>query len=318
MKNKKTIIIIVSIIIFLLLGIALYFIFANKEKEIISGPVHQPSIPTTNTKVQINLGKSVVNRGNYEVFRVEPKFKLEIVKNLALNSGFKLVTSDEDVYYMWRRENDLISYDVISNKLAFSGNNIFTLQTIDENLFSEMAKKYFEEDWQYNVSSEEGKTGEITYIAYRKLGESLHVESRENKNETDKIVVENGKIISGSLTLTSFQGTGEYLPLLSKEELSKYINQSEYPKEILPSYETLNSVMDLAYKQGYEDIYKTLENCSVDKISIVYYYKNITQEVLTPVYKAISICQVEYEKKKYEIPATIFVSAIEPSHILTD
>ena len=204
---------------------------------------------------------------------------------------------------------------MIANKISISGKNILVPDQIDGNVFSSIAKKYFNEEWEYEIFSKNEGEDSIEYLAYRKLSNGNHVESRENKNETDRIVVTDGQITIATLTLSNFYPTSEYLPLLNKETLVAYVNQQEYPKEILPSYDTLNSVMEMEYFQSYEEVAKTLNNCMVDEFLVVYYYKNTNQGVLTPVYKAISMCDVVYKEKTYQIPAVIYISAVEPDYI---
>ncbi len=283
-----------------------------------SNPIPQKSIVTTHKNVQIGIGSTVPDEENYEVFNIEQTFKLDIIRNLAESNGFKSKIANENIYYLWVRGKDLIGYDIVANKLSILGTNILILEQIDDNIFSNIAKKYFNEEWQYENFSKVEKNGETEYLAYRKISNGAHVESRENKNETDKIVVENGEITTAILTLSNFRGTGEYVPLVNRNDLNRYINQQEYPKEILPSYDTLNSVMGMEYFQSYEEISKTLNNCIADKITVVYYYKNVNQSMLTPVYKAIGGCDVVYEKNTYQIPAVIYINAIDPNYILKD
>lgn len=319
MKNKKTIIIISVVLGVFLLSLSFFLVLRKKDEKVISAPIPQRSITaTTSNNVKIGLGNTVFEKENYETYIIAQTIKLDIIRSLALNNGFKQKISDENTYYLWERGKDLISYDVLANKIVISGINILILEDVNDNIFSDIAKKYFNEDWKYEIFEKNELSGRIEYLAYRKLTNGSYVESRENKNETDRIVIEGGRITSATLTLTNYYPTEEHVPLINKETLDGYINQQQYPKEILPSYDTLNSMMEMGYKEGYDEIAKTLNNCLVEKITVVYYYKNLDQGVLAPVYKALSMCDVVYKKKTYQVPAVIYISAIDPNYILIE
>ncbi len=315
MRNRKAIIISVAIGVLLIVLLLCYFLKSKDHENIVTEPVIQKSITTTSQKAQISIRNIVIKEDNYEIYTISQTFKLDIVRNLALGNGFKLTTSDENKYYLWQKGDDVIAYDMVANTLSVSGMNIFLLEQIDDNVFSNIAQKYFNEEWEYEISSKNEKAGRTEYLAQRRLPNGLHVESRENKKETDRIVIENGRITSATLTLAKFSPTGEYAPLLDGIELRGYINKQEYPKEILPSYDSLNSVIGMGYYESYEEVAKTLSNCEAEKMEVVYYYKYIDQGVLTPVYKAISMCEVTYKKKRYQIPAVIYMNGIDPNLI---
>jgi len=316
MKNKKTILILVAGSV--ILGLFLFLLLRNNDKEVLSEPVIQGSIPSSKQTVKISLGGVPLQKTKYEVFSISPLLKLGKIKELAQSNGLEEKISDGNNYYLWERDGNIISYDAIANKVTISGMNILFLNQIDDNIFTNLAKKYFDEDWEYEVFSKTEKSDSTEYLAYRKLNTSAHIESRENRNQTDRVVVENGRITVAVLTVSSFSSTGEYVPLLDRKGLNSYINQSEYLKEIIPSYDMLNSVMEMDYLESYEDIAKTLSNCVAEEISVVYYYKNLKQGALTPVYKVSALCDVIYEKNTYQIPAVVYTNAIEPNYILLD
>lgn len=325
MNTTKKKYIIIGVFAIIVLAIALFVIFASKEEEesLIEKPIPQISLPITKETIKVEIKEISSKRKNYPLYTITNDIKLQKIQDLLLSVGFRDASQNSsEGYYLWKRENDLVTYSIVSNILTISGENVLRIgnDVVGAEIFSRLVEEYFGEEWEYGLFQEKKyENGIVEYNAFRKLEDDLYVQMREWINGTDSIQVQDGKVISARLLLSSFSPTGEYAPLVVKNQLEKYIAQQDYPKEIVPEPSLLLSELNIdAYSSVYREATDNLTDCISDEVDVVYYYKHTKQGLLTPVYKISARCDANYENKKYQIPVTIFTNAIDPSYILTD
>ncbi len=321
MKNKNKIIIL--IIAVAIIGSALFFLFFNKEKtKYPEQPIEQKSLTTTDQ--DINLDKTDIdNDEDYPLWQISNSVKLSSVEKMiaGLSSEFKLIDSLEGEFYRWSNENDEIIYDLEKNYLIFSYAEGIPLDEVEitNNSFSNFVKKYFDQKWQYTVfKNEKEVNGETIYYAKRVLENESEVEVREHNQQTDYLALKDGEIIYGKILLTNFIESEISVPLISNEDLNKYLNTADYPKEIYPQYggireSVLNEVDYLS--EEFEELDKTLDNCKSTSSEVIYLYKSFDQQLLTPVYKLEVQCEVTYKEQQYSVPAIAYVNAVDPEYL---
>ena len=321
MKNKnKTIILIIAVAI---IASAIFFLFFNKEKiKYPKQPIEQKSLTTTDQN--INLDKTDIdNDGDYSLWQISNSLKLSSVEKMVaeLSNEFNLIDSLEGDFYQWSNGNDEVIYDLGKNYLIFSYAEGIPLDEaeITGNSFSNFVKKYFDQKWQYTVfKNEKGNNGETIYYAKRVLEDEFEVEIREHNQQTDSLALKDGKIIYGKILLTNFVESEISVPLISNEDLNKYLNTAEYPKEIYPQYggireSVLNEVDYLS--EEFEELSETLDNCKSTSSEVIYLYKSFEQKLLTPIYKLEVQCEVTYKEQQYSIPAIAYVNAVDPEYL---
>jgi hypothetical protein len=320
--NKKNIIIGAIVIFLVLLVISLLFLLKGDKVQYPDQPIRQNSLLKSEDKIDLGSTR-IENQSDYFLWQISNQVKLEAVKEMikSINSEFTLSDSQEGVFYQWSQREDEIFYDITKNYLIFRYTEgiDFDEAEITNTSFATFVNKYFDQQWQYNVfKNEKGSNGETIYFAKRTLYEDINVEVREHNQQTDYLALKDGKIIYGKLLLTQFVKTDIQLPLATQNQLNAYLNLKEYPKEIYPQYGALGDSLlkELDYlSEQFEELTETLSNCKSTSSEVVYLYKSFDQELLTPVYKLDTQCELTYEGKQYSVPAIAYVNAIDPEYV---
>lgn len=319
--NKKTLIIVSSILVVLIGLLALYFFVIKPRQSYPKEPILQTSLGTT--KQYIEVKKFTAKSGDYPVLGVSNRVQLEKVKEMmtTLNLNIPLKSSEEGGYYNWSDDKNSFFYDLDQNALIFklSDGIVLNEAEITGYTFTNLLNKYFGLNWNYNVFAKEKRTtGETVYYAKRYITEKNLLEQRDNNGYTDYIAYKDGKITYGKLLLTEFTDANVSAPLITENELKRYLNVKDYPKELYPSYAVLqDSVLkEVNYlSSDFEKITKTMTNCSGTATDVIYLYKSLNQKYLTPVYKMDLQCEIVYDSKTYQIPTTGYVNAIDPNYV---
>lgn len=322
MTRKK--LVIIGIAVISVLGIFLFFFLRKGEGEkLIKEPIVQKSLPVSRESISVDIREVSEPNTNYPLYQITKGVKLERITKLASENGFRLVDSETEGYYFWKRGEEIISYNEVSNIFTVEAKNVLHVPRDIEygvETFSYVAGEYFNEKWVYDLVDQKEFSDSIQeYFVSRKLEDGLNVKMREGLNETDYLQIQDGKIVYARLMLSNFVKTDSLVPLLSKNKLKQYLAQKEYPKEIFPEPSILLSELDVdPYSQEYIKATEVLTDCVSDEVNVVYYYKSMNQDLLTPIYKISARCDANYEGQKYQIPVTILTNAIEPNYILLD
>lgn len=323
-KTNKIIIIGISLAVIALLVIIL--LTQNDKKEYLSEPIPQTAIAFSPEKVSIKELAKWVEKNDFYLWEVKNDIKLQKVEQIAYENNLKLIRSEEGVVYHWTKDSAQLIYNLSSNTLTVLGKDIIKidgLSSVTSATFTDLFKKYFELDFLFEVfMTEKKESGETVYYAKRYLDETNLIEIGSHNYQTDYIAVKNGKILYANLLLAEYQNTNKILPLIARDELEKYINQANYPKDFYPQMSILNNnpvFEKIEYIESeYKKVLSSINNCKADDISIVYIYKKMSQKYLTPVYKLQVQCELEYEGDMYSIPGTMFVNAIQPEFVSTE
>lgn len=327
-KNKKGILIlIIFIILFTVIGLILLFSNRRKGTKTLNEPIKQEVLNTaSNKKVVVKVEGVRSKEQVFNLWKVSNKVKLEDVRNIANGLGLKQGISEEASFYNWGSGNKKINYNVITNTLFILGDNILTLDSLNDvnaSTFSDLVKKYFNYEWDYDMFySDKLKSGETVYYARRYLFQDIRIEIDSHNQQTDYIAVKDGKILYAKLLLTEFVDSNILLPIISHGELANYINQPKYPKSIYIKRDIFNNdpvFESMEYiPSEYEAFNNSVNDCKSDNISLVYLYKNMNQGNLTPVYKIESVCSATYKNKSYSVPAVVYTNAINPNYVISN
>lgn len=327
-KNKKAIIILaIFIVLFIVLGIVLIVSNNKKKGNTLTEPIKQEVLNTTSTKkVVVNTATVEKKEKVFNLWSVSNQVKLDDVKSIATRANLKQGLSKEASFYNWGGDTRQINYNVITNVLFVLGDGILTLDNLSEvndSTFKELVKQYFGYEWEYDMfHSDKLVSGETVYYARRYLFDDVRIEIEGHNQQTDYIAVKDGKIVYAKLLLAEFVDSNILLPIISYGELASYINQPKYPKSMHIKRDMFNNdpvfeAMEYVPAE-YEAFNNSVDNCKSDKISLVYLYKNMNQENLTPVYKIESICEATYKNKSYRVPAVVYANAINPNYVIAD
>lgn len=315
MKKGIKIVIIVGIVLVIIITVILILVL-KKNPDYPKEPISQSSLGISNENITLNI--SNLESSERPLLGVSNEVILDQVTTFVktINPSLKQSIVEQGEFYNWKYKNQYVSYDLTQNILEFSVPSGISWDeaSITGDSFTRFVKKYFNKDWTYALSS----SGDGTYYANRTFS-GQKIVTTDYREQTDTLGYKDGKITYGRILLTEFFDSKVTLPLMSESKLKQYINVKNYPKEIYPIFSSLqdNVLKEVNYlSDDFETIVNTLNNCKGASAEIVYLYKRLTQETLTPVYKMDLTCDITYKNQIYSVPATAYVSAIEPEYVL--
>lgn len=320
MKIEKKYIIIGVVAISLIGVVVLAILFSQKQLKYPSEPLNQQSLSRDTKSISLS-STQIPDAGDFQLFQISSDTKYSAVNDFAKIFDLRLSSSEDGEYYNWSSNNGLVMYDLSKNIFVFEIKNGIEWgeAELSETSFNRFLKTYFGEDWKYEITGSEKRSGgETVYFANRYINDKNIVEVREHNQQTDMLTLKDGKIVSGKLLLTIFTPMDYKVPLVSSDVLRVSIQDSKYPKEIYPQFSSLqdNILKEVNYlSSDFDEVMESLENCSSKESSVVYYYKSFDQLLLTPVYKLDLQCDVTYDKILYSVPAVAYVNAIDSQYL---
>lgn len=325
--NKKKTIILIVILLSLFLLLALFFVLSGKKKEVYQGePILLEALPP-NDLGEIDVKNLRINEDICTVWGVSDKVSVSAIKEMIGGLGLDLTLENEEEgshYYWIDNEGNSFQYSLLRNSLTF---NIvdgipWDEVTLTNNSFSTFVEKYFDVSWDYELTNTLSfPEGREVFYARRLLEAGIGVEMAPNLyQETDYLILGNGKIFSGEIFLTHFFDTGIDVPLLSSSVLSEYVNSPSYPKIISVRPDDIATVLGL--DNDYPDInmevlelQQSVDNCKATDYSVVYLYNSFDQTLLVPTYRLTMRCKLMYKDLEYSVPAVGYVNAIDPKYV---
>lgn len=316
------------IIVFIsIIAVAIYLFLNRKDSEYTGNPIPQESL-TTSEMPEVDLkALRIDEREEYQIWRVSNKVSLTDIENMIYDIGLNLSLEQQggEEFYYWKDDGgNYFQYSLLLNTVIFNLEEGIEWgeATLTDNSFSNFVRKYFNVEWDYNLTSTiDFPDGEMLYYAKRMVEGDVGIEKTPNLyQETDYLALKNGKIMSGEIFLTHFLESGIKIPLLSEVNLENYINQPDYPRmmNVRPNYIASAISSDDEYPYMSDEIIglqETIRDCKALNYSVVYLYKSFTQEYLTPVYRLELECLIEYQQSEYSVPAVAYVNAINPQYI---
>ncbi len=323
MEKKNKILFVIIVLVSIGVAVAIYFIIKNRNQDTTSNLVQQQSLSTSGENIA--LGKTTISDTQAAIYTLSSMTVLSKVEEFIqeIDSEMTISVQDEGDYYVWEHGDDSVIYDLDQNYLIFNiekGIN-WNEASLNGHSFAQFVNQYFSKSWTYTFAdSAKMPSGETIYYAKRNI-ENTYIETVLDKQETDYLAMKNGKIIYGKILLIEIEDSGKNVPLISQKELDKSINLSSYPKEVYPQFGAIQKIIlsDVDYKSDeFMNIANTLSDCVSSSAKLVYLYKNMNQQNLTPVYKLDLTCKITYKDTQYDVPAIGYVSAIDPKYISSD
>ena len=327
LNKKRTTLIGVIIITLLILFVIYIFFFREKEEEYTGEPITQESLPSNDIGEIDTKDLRVNEQERYRIWGVSNQTSLSNIEDMisTLNINIPLQEEKEGSYYNWRDEKgNFFQYSLLRNSLIFNLVNGIPWDevTLTHNSFSVFVNRYFDVSWKYELTSTlDLPDQEKLYYAKRLTEDEIAIERTPNLyQETDYLILKNGRIIAGEIFLTYFFDTDILVPLLNSNDISRYINEPNYPKIMNVRPDQIASALGMDDEYSYMDmeileLQQSVDNCRAINHSVVYLYKSFEQEFLTPVYRLTLECVIEYEASQHSIPAVAYVNAVDPQYI---
>lgn len=321
-KKKKNILLVIIGVFIVALVLTLYFVIKAQNNPYIKEAIPQESLGLE--RRAIVLSNTEIESSDGVLYTVSSSVVLDKVEAFVLSLDSKLKQTEiiEGSYYEWMNGDNYVIYDLGDNSLTFGIKEgmVWNEADITNYSFAQFVERYFDKLWEYTISaSKKMAGGETVYFANRGLGD-YKIEMISDYQSTDYLTMKNGKIVYGKFLLTEFIEETKKAPLIDSSNLSKYINATGYPKEIHPDFGSVRNTIlsEIDYKDDeFETVIDTLTNCKSASASIVYLFKSLTQDYLTPVYKLDLQCEITYKDTMYTIPAVGYVNAIDPKYVST-
>lgn len=325
--SKKKIVIFIVVLFLLLLSLALFFILSGEKEEIYKGePILLEALPPSDLG-EINVGDLRMDEDVYAVWGVSDTVSVSAIEEMIKELGLDLTLGNEEEgshYYWTDNKGNSFQYFLLRNSLVFNvADGIpWNEVTLTNNSFSAFVGQYFDVSWDYELTHTLSfPEGREVFYARRLLEGGIGIEMTPNLyQETDHLILGNGRIFSGEIFLTHFFDTGIRVPLLNSSELSEYVNNPSYPKIIDVRPDDIATVLGL--DNSYPDInmevlelQQSVDNCKATDYSVVYLYKTFDQTLLVPTYRLIMNCKLMYKGLEYSVPAVGYVNAVDPQYI---
>ncbi len=310
--NKKLLIILIIGLLFILLTI---FLSSPKEQY------PEEPLPIKNlgsSEEEIDVSTINIQEEERDLLFVKPKVHIALVQEMIDSLGWSLKKEEY-------KNSRLVTWSDGKNTFKYNENNdtlLFTISKriqIEEGLegFSQIFNEYLGINYEFRFErEEESGTGITRYYASRMIGD-FPLQFGGYFGYSDYLAFDkNGNLVGGELLLVEVEEGEGKIPLIKKEDLIRYVNQSGYPKESYVETTVLYSTIDLSYlDDAWEDIEDSVSNCKASSYEEIFLFKDSSQGYLFPVFKISSNCDVEYKNQTYSVPATFYLNAVDPMYI---
>ena len=316
--SKKTAIIVLVIFISVLLIVLAIVLYSNLVKKYPEEPLKMKNLGKTSQNIDISSLEIKTKENDVPVYFVEPKLHIDMVEKMINKLGISLSRNDivPNSYIEWGDSGNTFTYDAVSDSVTF---NLLKGISIERGngSFSKFFKEYLDTEYEFTSFQEKkNANGGITYYASRMIND-IPVQYGAGYEYTDILEFDkDGSLISAKLLLAQIDKYDVYLPLITKSELDKYINTSEYPKEHYVDSSVLADILNIYYLDDkWEKIEDTLKDCKAQSSDLIFLYKTSNQGYLLPVFKISANCTVSNEGNDYTVPATFYVNAADPKYV---
>lgn len=316
--DKKSVMIILIIAVLVITALLLFFLSKESNSKYPEEPLRMKSLGKSTLALDISQVKEIKNE-DIPIYYINKENHSSDVEDLIDEMSITLVQEPilNTNYIKWSKNGNSLTYDLLRDSIEFQFSTGIPM-SIEDNVFSSFYKRYLNLDYSFEIlSTDKNKENETTYYGKRLLGE-IPLEYGYDYNYSDVLKLNSkGYLIGGELLLAEIEKKELFLPLISKDDLLKYINIEGYPKEHYLNTSVLTGTLEINYlDDAWGEIEKSASNCIADDFEVIFLYKNSDQGYLLPVYQFSSYCDVEYETKSYSVPATFYVNAVDPEYIV--
>ncbi len=335
---NKPLVIIVTGVVFVIILFVIALLPKNKYSDL--ALIEQPLYFYENKKVNISpeIYKDFKTpKKGLEIYRINSdnqNIKVEgILTRLNVASPTKNVFG-ENIAYTWsNKKGDNVQYDVKSQTMSLQLSDSFVVfpslaSPSDDQLrdsFKEFAKKYINSEYEYVDIEVERRTSDII-ISSRRLVNGIPLQRPGIIKNYDYILLDTQfKLKSLRFNLLTIQEQPvNKLKIISPVQLSSVVSNPNYPKEItdgiVKGLDGGKKITDVGTRPDYiqGDDRLDVPNPAVYKakdIELVYFYSNVDQQFLTPVYRMNLDSSIVYKGSTYTIDSVINASAIDPDFV---
>jgi hypothetical protein len=323
-RKNKILVLIAIVFVLITIGVLLIILLRKDESTYPEEPIMQSSLGQTEG-YNIEVGEMGDSQAEeYKLYALSNKTSLETIKTVVadIDQNLKLTDETEGEYYYWSNEQgDYFQYSLLINTLTFSLSEgiPWTENELTPYSFSTFVGQYFDKQWDYIVTDQLAYGNEgIIYYANRLMPNDIAIDTSNLYNETDYLKLKDGRITAGKILLTEFTDMEISAPVVTSEQLKKYINIAKYPKSIYFNQGEIASTLSLEEEYLNPEILELQEeisDCRSVSSEIVYLYTSFSQDILTPVFKLDLECSLEYEEEEYYVSGLAYVNAIDPEYI---
>jgi hypothetical protein len=253
------------------------------------------------------------------------------------NKPYEGDTSGYEITVWGDRAGEHMKLDELTGKLSFyftTGPSLTLLtgnSSGDVNAqFIELLKTLNGNDEEYQVANYKITSEGIRYEAYRYIN-GFPIETGAHAQYTDFIEVDSaGRLIRGSINLLEFKQVKE-VELVDSNDINNIFSSSagyyEYQEIIPASYYGIEDSTTTVVPENSglpvevdDDFYPTdfsgalTDGCVAQSASVVYFYRSLSQEYLTPNFKVKCNGSTYKDGKAFEIPVIIYVDAMKPGN----
>lgn len=307
-------------VLFVSLIVLAFFLIKGSEDS-----TSETLIPLRNFgQSDIDIDISAIQDSDFDklpIFYISQDSHTEIIEEIISRMGLFLNREETGGYSssIWSDGETIFTYEGLTGILVFELSRSYPLQGGEES-FSEFFFKFLDrrENFQLVRRTSMGG-GANAYYAARSL-EGVNLELGYDFDYSDVLFFDqSGFLKGGRVLLSEINKEDAYSPLISVNDLKRYINDDSYPKETYIKTFELHGLIDLHYlEHEWADITESASNCKAINSELIYLYKSISQEYLYPTYKLNANCEVFYEDEVYSVPATIYVNAINPQFVIVE
>jgi len=315
-KIKKIIIILVGIAI-ILLGILFLLQKGNNYPE--EGEI-ETNLGTTQTALDVSeISDNWSNK--VPLYTINKESGRENVEKIINEMSYTLTATFPGVSgnVVWSEGDTEFKYNSAEGILTFNLEQGLKLEE-GEAGFSSFFREYLDLDYDFEISSQlEFNSGEIVYNADRLL-KGVPVERGVVYDYTDSLRYnKEGLLIGGTLLVVTLEQSNESIPLISRNELTKYINFEEYPKERYIDISSLMDTINIPYVDPrWSEIEQSAANCEASSCELIFLIKGTTQKYLFPTLKIDAECEVSLKLEVYPVSGTFLVSAVKPEYVASE
>ena len=314
--NKK---VLALILIIILLGIFYLIInFLSPKKDYVENPLLMKNLGVSTQELDISE-LSKIESVDIPVYFVRSKIHTVLVEQFVKRISINLEKEEvvKDTYFKWSDEKNLITYDTYTDKVIFDLEKGIPVQ-LGEEILSSFYLNYFDSDFKVPIVEEEKEEeGGVRYLGNRVV-DDIPIEFGFNKPYSAILEVDQeGKAIYGELLLAEIDKYETYIPTIKDEELKRYVNAPEYPKEHYLDTSVLVDTLSLYdyLDPAWGEMEKNTSGCKATDSELILLFKNTEQGYLLPVYRMSANCDVEYKNQLYSVPATFYLNAVDPMYV---
>ncbi len=316
--SKKTALIILVAFVLTSLVVLTIVLYSNFTKKYPKEPIQIENFGSTEQTINISSLNLETEIKDLPIYSIKPKVHILLVEQMIEKMGLSLKKNEivPESYIEWSDGENIFTYDSQADSVTFELTRRISLER-GENSFASLFEKYLGLNYKFRLINEKRNLDEgITYYASR-LQADIPLQYAGGNEYSDILKFDkHGNLVSGLLLLAEIEEYDLYLPLISKNDLEKYINTSVYPKEYYLDTSILVDTLNLHYLDDeWENIEKTVNNCIAQESEIIFMYRSSTKGYLLPVFKISSRCTVTSNNQEYMTPAFFYVSAVDPKYV---